>query len=207
MAGSNNELNYQTTNHNVLVGSTSNLISNVAPGAAATVYTSNGAADGSFQAFPTSPTGSYGYWCLSTGVSNQTGDGTVYNIVYDVKRFGSGTDITKSGSTFTVNTTAYYLMPILVSVKNLTAGQNQLIARLSLTGGGGSVIESNPIGIWNNAATGGINLSTMFFLQLTATDTFSMQVQVSGGAKNAAVSGVFTATAIDRNYFGYVKIQ
>ena len=159
--------------------------------------------------FKTPNLGSNGYFSVSVGISNVTGDGTVYSINYDTTRFHNGTDITFSSGTFTVNATAFYHFDWQLGVNLLTSGANQLIGNFNYSGAG-PVIEYNPLTI-GYVASGVVKSvsSAAWCLYLTATTTFKMNVKVSGGTKGVRIIGNNSGSPdqADANYLSYYRIR
>jgi len=187
------------------VGGANNGITNVSTGSSAQVLTSNGAsADPAFQSAFTTSTRGFG---LRSGIANGTGDGTVENIVYDTVIHTSGTDITLSSATFTVNTTGIYQFDWLVSMNNLISSHTQFIGTFNFTAGGPQIF-CNPFAISNQTTGKQFCLGASFSLSLAATNTFTLQVQVSGGTKTARISGWNNGSPANtyNNYFTYFRI-
>lgn len=195
------------TNHAVQVGgATSSTLTNLGLGTTGQILTSNGASsDPSFQ---TNVFNSNGYFGLASALTNKTGDGTTYNIIYDVTKFQNGTDITFSAGTFTVNTTGVYLLCWLLSVNNLAIGNTSLFAYLTNGSDNGIVIADNP-GI--HLETTIFNDATSYFssgvFSFTASDTFTCNVQVSGGTQIVGLGGQAGSPSFGfSNYLTYARV-
>jgi len=209
MAGTNNAANYQTTQHNTLVGAANNLITNVSTGTTGQVLTSNGASSDPTYQNAVNLTSSNGYFYLNTAVTNVTGDGTTYTILYDTTRFQNGSDISYNSGTgvFTINTTGIYYFCWFISVGNLGSGHTQLLANLAFPFSGPS-FYANPYAMSNQTTNLQACYGASAAISISSTNTFKAIVQVSGSSKTVTASGnTGSSTFNDTNYLTYVRLS
>lgn len=125
---------------------------------------------------------------LNTGVTNVTGDGTSYSILFDTILFDQASNITlnSGGKTiFTAPVTGKYLFTSTVRATNMPFGSNNLIIALQLTGKDFRLYETNKIPSSGDFISSGGSVC----VNMTASDTAYIIVGVSGGAKTAGVGG------------------
>lgn len=202
MAGAGNSINEGTTgicgftstaftatpatNHAVLVGgSTSSTLTNLALGTSGFVLKSNGASsDPSFQA----PfRNSNGMFSVTTTISNVTGNGANYHILYDTTNYQNGTDITFSGlstGNFTVNSTGVYWIFYGIGITNLTIANTSAYILVSNGVNGPRLVDNPGIHLENTILSGDMTYFASGMFSFSSGNTFNSQIQVDGGAGN-----------------------
>lgn len=135
---------------------------------------------------------------LAASVSNVTGDGTNYKLIFDTLANGVGYN-TATG-VFTASLTGNYLMTAIVACTNLLTAHNDGALEIVITS---TVASSNGTFLLNEVNIGSLrtasNISVLngtgSFL-LNANDTWYFNLRVSGSTKTVGVSG---------NNFMYVR--
>lgn len=194
--GSTNFSAETTTQYNVLVGNTSNGITNVAPGTAGQILTSNGpSANPSFKAIPQLSTGIRLY--VGTQINNVTGDGTYYDIIYDIVDYNTGAFTYNSlNGQVTTNSPGLYLITANIVLVGMDYTHIQGIGGPFVGNHGAFYTIHNPYacscgGYWMGAGTGtmvGYTVSTVINMSTgNAFEYVKTRVNVNGGAKTVGI--------------------
>lgn len=132
----------------------------------------------------------------SADETNVTGDGTIYTITFDSLQFDQTSNF--SANTFTAPLTGIYLLGFTILVTGITPSHIS----------GGVIINTTPaqfnINTMNYAnlvdGAGDLSLNGTIIVQLSATNTAKLQLQISGGTKVVNVIGTLAKTS----FFGYL---
>jgi hypothetical protein len=127
---------------------------------------------------------------VQTPISNVTGDGTVYSVLFDTTTYDQGSNITlnSSGKTiFTAPVTGKYLLQASITLTTATVAQQTQI-RIITTG------RTYFAGFNLTNAGNSMGLPITCICDMTAADTALIQVFQGGVTKNASVSGSGSAT-------------
>lgn len=182
----------QTTlgNHSVLVGAGTSAVTSIATGTSGQVLTSNGAsADPSFQTLTFPTVVAY----LTTGLTNQTGDGTGVNpLIFDTTLVNTGSAYSTSTGIFTAPSAGNYMVSCTVMFNNLSPDFDQGELRFERpVGGAFQICTFNP-GLNATSVTGYTNVysSTLSgIVPLTASQDFRIGLVVRGGSKTVGIQG------------------
>lgn len=188
----NNSANYQPTQYAVQIGGANGTLANVALGSATQVLTSNGAgAAPTFQNAGGSSSCSFAA-LLSSAVSNATGDGTNYFIIFDSVLSNIGSNYDNTTGIFTAPATGTYQFNVTIYFNLLTSSHTLTQCYLY---NDTNVAVQNILSYCNPFVCGN---GTQFvvkgsgILDLTASDQVSVLAQVSGGAKTVEIYGAAT---------------
>ena len=118
-------------------------------------------------------------------VSNVTGDGTIYTVLWGVETFDQGANV--SGSTFTAPVAGRYLFSTMLSLQQAASGHTSGVLRINA----GGVTFRKDFNPYNERNTGDdVGATTLTVLcDMAADDTALVTVQVSGGAKAVDIIG------------------
>ncbi len=119
---------------------------------------------------------------------NATGDGTDYQIIWDVTDFNNGGYIIGVDGSITVPDTGSYVFLWQVSVNNCTVANTFGACNVQVNAGPYSQLTYNP-GAIINGIQGESPLSGNAGLSLSAGDVIALQVQVVGGTKTVGIQG------------------
>jgi hypothetical protein len=131
---------------------------------------------------------------LSANATNVTGDGTVYTIIFDSVLKDQTSSYNNGTGVFTAPVTGKYLFQATCLASG-GATQTSAIFNLVATGITTGLATLNPFPI-ENAAT--FTVSGSCIISMTAGDTASCTMTISGGAKTSTVGG----SASPITYFG-----
>jgi hypothetical protein len=123
---------------------------------------------------------------VNTVISNVTGDGTAYTIIYDTKNFDLATNFSTGTGLFTAPISGRYLFTYVSNLGSLSAGVTVVISGFIINGTTlwrGEELPQDAL-----TSTCGSGASIMF--NLSVNDTVGIQVQAMGGTKTANVRGV-----------------
>ena len=140
------------------------------------------------------PGASNGYFRVDAGISNVTGDNTIYSIVFDAATFQNGSDISYAAGVFTFNTAGIYHIETFITLEGFNSGvPNGLVftkGNYSINSGNGPGAGYDNPGVHFNPDSNG-NLSYMIsgLIQANVNDTFTVDVQVDGGTKVLDIRG------------------
>jgi hypothetical protein len=180
------------TQHDVLIGGASNAINSVSPSTAGFVLTSNGvSADPSFQ--NTSSAGKVVVMAqLATPVSNVTGDGTIYTVVFDTAPVNTSSSYNTSTGVFTAPANGNYLISGALSINGITSSHTAGVIIISSSTGNQIADRSN---YFAEATVPAYSASFSGWASLTAGQTIQIQLQVSNGTKVITVEGSIVTDA------------
>ena len=132
------------------------------------------------------------------GVSNVTGNGTVYTPKYGVTLSNVGSGYSTSTGIFTTPVTGTYLFFYGYTLASLSSSHTSMLASLNA---GGTIMPqdtSNPAAQRNVSNQYGKSFSNVLYL--SASTSVSVNITVSGGSKSANLLGLTGADIF--NYFG-----
>ena len=135
---------------------------------------------------------------LNTTVSNVTGDGTMYTVLFDTLQAGAGYN-TGTGA-WTVPATGKYLIGSSVGAAGLEAGHSQFNYFYYVNGTGSSFCNFNGGNARNaaNELTAG-GFSTVLYL--TVGDSVTYKLYVHGGTKAVDLIGYMAGANAKLTYF------
>lgn len=124
---------------------------------------------------------------LSTNIEGVTGNGTIYTVICDTVMVDTGSNYNNTTGVFTAPTTGYYLFNVLIELGNLntlfTAGTVSLVTTArtytSYLGNVGNY----------DSSTGTLSNAQCFLALMSATDTATVQISVSGSTKIVTLAG------------------
>jgi len=163
----------------------------VGPGTANQVLTSNGAGvDPSFKAISTQ-TSSSAFWAnTSVSLSNVTGDGTNYTVVFDNLTYGqNGSAYNTSTGIYTAPSTGWYVFTYAMCLTGVTGSHTDCNCDLQTTDAFGLLYRSisNPAALKDPA--GNVTVYDSRVVHLAATNTIKVVVSVFSGAKVVGLLG------------------
>jgi hypothetical protein len=113
-------------------------------------------------------------------ISNITGDGTLYSIVYNTNVINQGSAF--NGTTFTAPITGIYEFTLTLTISGLTGSHTELQILIAATGATDSVYYNNP-----NTITGTFGITGTLIVKLNTNDTAVAQVIAYNGTKVVSI--------------------
>ncbi len=172
-----------------LIGGANKSIVSGGLGTAGQVWTSNGA--GVAPTFQAAGGVTPVNWSvkLSGNISNVTGDGTDYAILYDTVTFDTASGYAAGTGLYTIPTTGKYLISITHFVFGGGVADTVFLGFLLINGATNvRLMDANP-GTLGLTVNGEFMQSATFLYSATASDTIGVHVAVNGGTKNVGVAG------------------
>lgn len=134
---------------------------------------------------------------LNTSISNATGDGTLYNILFDTIILDSSNSVTlnSGGSTrFTVPVSGNYVLATQVGVNNMVNAHNSFYSQIELHGTSGQYNNHcNPY-VCQDLFFRICTLSAWIVVPLTAGNYVIAQAYVATGTKTISIAGTDTSS-------------
>jgi len=136
---------------------------------------------------------------LSGNLTDVTGDGTNYTVIFDTKAFDQGTNYSTSTGNFTAPVTGLYLLTSSITLSGVLAGNSSANLRFN------SSLSKAYRGLLFNPFTisvsGVVGVSFSLFVKLTAAENIASQIIVSNGTKvvdvlSGSVSSFFSGALI-----------
>jgi len=138
------------------------------------------------------------YAKVSADINNVTGDGTVYNVIFDTDVQDNTSMYNHTTGVFTVPVTGFYMVSGTVGLKGLVSSTNTYAIMTILDNTSSIAISSNQLNpVASSFGTSSINNVGVYYL--TATHAIIIQVQVTGGTKVVGVdanSSTFSAALL-----------
>jgi len=134
----------------------------------------------------------------STTVSNITGDGSNYTIIFDSEIFDQNGDYNNSTGYFTAPVTGRYFLNCACSLTGLTSSHTRGVL-FAVTSNGQFYIEDLNVGAIRNSSNN-FSFSGSCYADMDASDTVYIGEIVSGGTKVVDVRGA--ATSLTYTWFG-----
>ncbi len=131
-------------------------------------------------------------------INNVTGDGTVYTVSYDTENFDIGGNF--STTTFTAPIAGRYYLFVTVFISSIPSGSGFTTVIPSIVCSSAGTFSR----VYNAVAGGAISASVGTFVELSASETVTSTIQVSGGTLTGDILGI---TALSHNatyFFGYL---
>ncbi len=126
---------------------------------------------------------------FSGNVSNVTGDGTDYAMLYNTTFFDSASGYNSGTGLYTFPTTGVYQINVLNFIFGGSVANTLFISYLRYAGAVNfRIMDANP-GALGLAANGEFIQSATYLVSATAGDTIGVHVVVTGGAKDVGVAG------------------
>lgn len=169
------------TTHGIVVYNGTSLVNYAGPQISTSGYATN-SAQPCFSAY------------LNTGVTNKTGDGTRYTVLFDTVSFDNTTSYATGTGLFTVPVTGHYIFMTSLVISGLTSSHTT-----------GQIFINYPMdnvyqNFYNMSSGGLLNIQTVTpILYLTATTTIGVALTVSGGTKAVSLTG-----SISCNFSGFM---
>lgn len=132
---------------------------------------------------------------IGTPLSNVTGDGTLYTVVFSTEIYDQNSDL--SGSTFTAPVTGRYLLKACLYTTGLTSSHTAGNIRIVTSNRSYIANYVSPYAASNSSAQYGFQISTI--ADMDAADTATVALQVSNGTKVVSISSVAVATYFTGN--------
>lgn len=139
---------------------------------------------------------------LNTTVNNATGNGTDYPVLYDTIVFDQGSNVTlnSGGKTiFTAPITGKYRFSSSMNINNLSAAFGVCRFELTLTGISWRIGEINPGAVRELLSPDRMALNGGVEVTMTAGDTASILINITGSTKTIAIRGFEASTVL--NFF------
>jgi hypothetical protein len=156
-------------------------------GTAGQVLTSQGAAALPQWANPSSQVYVFAY--LNANVSDVTGDGTPYTIVYNTAEVNTGTALNLGTGVFTAPITGNYFVSIMTGYNGFDGSTHYGPFTVINRSGGNTYVDD-----WSEIQPlGNFTSSSSFLIPMTASQTLTVTAQVDSGAKTISLGGDATA--------------
>ena len=127
----------------------------------------------------------------SNTLSNITGDGTAYTILYPTERFDVGANY--SSPDYTAPITGKYIITLSIEVRGLASDHTDLICNIVTTNRTYNVTRLNPSAI---SVSGIMSFSGSMYCDMDAADTATTTLKVSGGSKVVDIDEAYWSVAL-----------
>lgn len=124
-------------------------------------------------------------------LSNVTGDGTNYTILFPTERFDVGANF--ASPTYTAPVTGKYLLTISMELRGLTSSHTDMLWHAVTSNLTYSLGRYNPYAI---SVSGIITANGSVYVDMDAADTMTITVQVNGGTKVVDIDEAFWSVAL-----------
>ncbi len=130
------------------------------------------------------------YAYVSSDIPNVTGDGTVYNIIFNTTLFDQNSNFNTSTGTFTAPVTGLYQFNYTIKIGNIGVAHNVFYSSVTVSGTSSGIyqlFDINPSLVRDTANK--CALSGPVTIKMTANDTIVVKVAVNSGTKTITVVG------------------
>jgi len=134
---------------------------------------------------------------IDSDITNVTGDGTAYTVIWDNEAFDIGSNMTTT--TFTAPVDGKYLLYANLYMSDVAAGNTTGMIQLVA---GGTTYTGGTIGIGKIFSTDFCSRYITEIIDLTASDTVTVVATVSGATKIIDLLGSATTGAVYSQFFG-----
>lgn len=129
----------------------------------------------------------FSYYALNN-ISSVTGDGTIYNVVFNTQIYDQGSNF--SSATFTAPVTGKYLICGNVNMYNLGAAHTQAIVTIATTANGYTTSYINSATARELASGNNIlGIPFSIIVPMSTNDTATIQLAVTGSTKTVNILG------------------
>jgi len=136
---------------------------------------------------------------ISSSLTNVTGDGTTYTVIYDSERFDQNSDFNTGTGTFTAPVTGKYQLNTEIAVSNLAAGHTAGFIEINTSNANYRGNQYNPVGV---ASSGATTYCASVTADMDAADTAITRVRITGSTKTVTVAG--DGTNYSTNFSGFL---
>jgi C1q domain-containing protein len=137
---------------------------------------------------------------LSADVTDATGDGTQYNVLWNTEALDQGSDFNTSTGTFTAPVTGLYSFTSCITAAQIGALHTGGIWRFIATGFQYRCVNINPMVIANG---GFISQTISGIFKMTAGDTMNTQIIISNSTKTVDIAWG-SASSVQSWFSGYL---
>lgn len=125
---------------------------------------------------------------LSVNQPNVTGDGTLYDVPYDMTNFDTNTAFNTVTGKYVVPSTGYYHFTVVQYLSNILATNVNCVMFLNVNSGGmlSAIVYTNPYAMQSGTD---VILNGSQLLSLTAGDTVGVTINVGTVGKTVTVAG------------------
>lgn len=124
-------------------------------------------------------------------LSNVTGDGTAYTVLFPTERFDVGGNF--ASPTYTAPITGKYLHTLAIEIRGLTGSHTDLIVTIVTSNREYGMVRLNPSAI---AVSGIMVFNGTMYADMDAADTATIRLTVSGGTKVVDIDEAYWSVAL-----------
>lgn len=126
--------------------------------------------------------------CLiwQTTISNVSGDGTIYTLIFNNSVFDQNSNFNTGTGTFTAPVTGKYKFDVMIALSGLTSSHTAGFFQLVTTSANYLFYNCNPWAISNSGSAGMVG---SILANMSATDTATVRMQISNGTKVVGLVG------------------
>jgi hypothetical protein len=126
----------------------------------------------------------------SADISNVTGDGTTYVIIWDAKLYDAASNFNTSTGAFTAPIAGKYQFNIVIAVDGMSGGTQFVVAGLVTSGGNTYRIKQD---VFNAGTFSQYSSSGSLVVSLSASESVTVTIQVGSDTKTTSVDGLVGA--------------
>lgn len=138
---------------------------------------------------------------VTTNVTNVTGDGTAYTIIFNATAFDQGSHFNTSTGTFTAPITGRYLLSTIVTFGNLGAAHTSGLLEIITTASTYAICLGNP---FVTSVSGQVYWNGSILANMTAGDTAIVQLKVSGSTKTVTLASGGGSASLTTTFSGHL---